>query len=685
MQAVYLPHAKDLQGSPEVDLILTVSEPTGDAQPLGTAALTANLAAGPDGRGDPVTLKFAQPVTVEKGKTYTLALTVPNDAANQGASIGLAGDTIANEGDWDDGLPLRMDGYDPFGGLYPTGINFNMYTNDDPEKLSHFLQILNQSDYLLITSSRQWGSLPRIPERYPMTTLYYRNLIGCPAEKTIEWCYNVAQPGSFQGNLGYDLVKVFESDPGIGPLHANDQFAEEAFTVYDHPKVFVFHKSSNYDPMQTAQILGAVDFSQVIQIPPLQFASHPANLMLPSNLWAIQQAGGTWSQLFDLQALQNRYPAVSVILWYLSVFLLGLFIYPVLRLALPGLSDRGYPLARTAGMLVLSYVVWLAGSGGIPFSRLTISVVIALIALLGSLLAFNQRQELALELRQKRRYYLLIEALFLAFFIFDLLIRLGNPDLWHPYKGGEKPMDFSYFNAVLKSTTFPPYDPWFAGGYLNYYYYGFVFVGVLVKWLGIAPAVAYNLILPTIFAMIAMGAFSLGWNLISAVKNTWKERYPSPETLPAAEFTGSTASKSTAGRPILRHSQTAFCRWNLRRPWNGCPGQPGYCAHDRPGLPKAGCAGRHPGGQYHVGPLGMGRARFLSGAGWRLAALQHWRLVLESQSGNPGPQRCGADHRIPVFYCAVRRPACTPVRHANRPVSPHTNPGPGLRTGAMEE
>ena len=54
-------------------------------------------------------------------------------------------------------------------------------------------------------------------------------------------------------------------------------------------------------------------------------------------------------------------------------------------------------------------------------------------------------------------------------------------------------MDFSYFNAVLKSNTFPPYDPWFAGGYLNYYYYGFVIIAVLVKWLGITPAVAYNL------------------------------------------------------------------------------------------------------------------------------------------------------------------------------------------------
>lgn len=77
-------------------------------------------------------------------------------------------------------------------------------------------------------------------------------------------------------------------------------------------------------------------------------------------------------------------------------------------------------------------------------------------------------------------------------------------------------MDFSYLNAVLKSTTFPPYDPWYAGGYMNYYYYGFVYVGMLVKLLGIVPSFAYNLILPSLFSMVGIGAFSIAYNLRSA-------------------------------------------------------------------------------------------------------------------------------------------------------------------------
>jgi uncharacterized membrane protein len=82
-------------------------------------------------------------------------------------------------------------------------------------------------------------------------------------------------------------------------------------------------------------------------------------------------------------------------------------------------------------------------------------------------------------------------------------------------------MDFSYFNAVLKSDSFPPYDPWYAGGYINYYYYGFVLAAMPVKLLGIVPSIAYNLILPTFFSFTAMAAYCLGWNLFPDMG--WRE------------------------------------------------------------------------------------------------------------------------------------------------------------------
>ncbi len=449
-------------------------------------------------------------VQIQAGSVYQLQVVVLESAA----ALSFQGAGIANESSWDDGLPLRMDGYDPYGGIYQGGLNFELYWDDNLEKLDRFLSTMAQADYILITSSRQWGTTTRVPERYPLTTEYYRQLMGCPVEISIETCYNQAQPGDFQGALGFELIETFQSNPRIGPLEINDQPSEEAFTVYDHPKVFVFKKSADFSLSSAARILSAVDLEKVIHITPKQADSHPGDLLLPPDRLAAQRTGGTWSDFFDYDAFHNRYQFVGAALWYLALFGLGLLVYPLLRLVLKGLTDRGYPLARTFGTLLLSYLVWLAGSAGIPFLRSTILAVVFLIAAGGLYAGYQQKDLLLQEWKSAKRYYLIIEALALGLFIAAVLIRLGNPDLWHPWKGGERPMDFSYFNAVLKSTTFPPYDPWFAGGYINYYYYGFVFLGVLTKLLGIVPSFAYNLILPTLFMMLGLGAFSVVWNLL---------------------------------------------------------------------------------------------------------------------------------------------------------------------------
>src|SRR5260370_15899757 len=97
--------------------------------------------------------------------------------------------------------------------------------------------------------------------------------------------------------------------------------------------------------------------------------------------------------------------------------------------------------------------------------------------------------------------------------MFFVVIRALNPDLWNIYLGGEKPMEMAFLNAILRSPYMPPLDPWYAGGYSNYYYYGYILCGALIKLTGVAPTTAFNLAIPTLFALTFTGAFSLDYSL----------------------------------------------------------------------------------------------------------------------------------------------------------------------------
>lgn len=405
------------------------------------------------------------------------------------------GSVLANE-HWDDPLPLRVDGKDPFGGLYrglksaPDGL-MGWYGEDTPEKRTQAIQWINEAQYIVLSSNRLYLSIPRLPMRYPMTTKYY------------QWL--------FDGTLDFDLVATFTSRPQLFGIEINDDNAEEIFTVYDHPKVLIFKKNARYDPSKTAALLNSVDLNEVYQLWPLQATQAKTALLLTDAERVVQQAGGTWRNLFDPNDFINRIP---VIVWLALVEILGLIAFPLSFITFRALKDRGYVFSKALGLLLPAWIVWLAASyHWAPFARWSIGLAIGIVAISGVIIAGKLRRELWGWVRANRATLLLEEFLFLAFFGLFLAIRFGNPDLWHPNFGGEKPMDFAYLNAIIKSTWMPPYDPWFAGGYINYYYFGQFITGTLVKFSGVVPEVAYNLALAMFFALTAMGAFSVVLNL----------------------------------------------------------------------------------------------------------------------------------------------------------------------------
>ncbi len=428
------------------------------------------------------------------------------------------GSVIANE-HWDDGLPLRIDGKDGFGGWGYRGLSsssdgsMQMYMEDTPEKRELLYRWLNEADYLVFSSNRLWGSIPRLPMRYPMTTLYYKLV--------------------FSGELGFELAAHFTSFPTIFGIQFNDTWAEEAFSVYDHPEVYIFRKTPAYSEALARSFFDPIDLEHVIQMWPKQVSAAPTALRFTPEKAQIQQAGGTWSALFSEDSLLNRSPVLSVVAWLLLIELLGLVAFPIAFVLMRGLADRGYGVSKILGILLLAWLSWFgpsivgtlvetlhATSLQIPYARWWIALMLGLLIGVSAGLAWRRRHAFLAFVRARRSLLLTSEAVFLILFALFLLIRIGNPDLWHPARGGEKPMDFAYLNAVIRSTIFPPIDPWQSGGFMNYYYFGFVIVGTPVKLISILPWVAYNLIVPTLFGLTGVAAFSVAFNLADGDRDT---------------------------------------------------------------------------------------------------------------------------------------------------------------------
>ena len=68
--------------------------------------------------------------------------------------------------------------------------------------------------------------------------------------------------------------------PEIGWPPPGDLAAEEAFSVYDHPPVWIFAKTEAYSRENTVAILGEVDLSQTVFMNPGQATDAPNGLML---------------------------------------------------------------------------------------------------------------------------------------------------------------------------------------------------------------------------------------------------------------------------------------------------------------------------------------------------------------------------------------------------------------------
>ncbi|MFI5120819.1 MAG: DUF2298 domain-containing protein [Thermoanaerobaculia bacterium] len=378
------------------------------------------------------------------------------------------------EQDWDEGFPFSFPGR--LAERYRI-VTFGFYEPDSPEKMAKLARELAVADWVVLQTKRLYGAVTRAPEKFPLTNRAFRLL--------------------FAGDLGYTLTREVASRPSLLGIQAPDELADESFTVYDHPKVLFFENTKKLPAEAIEKALLSATPSQTLTRDDLLLAHPAAGTM--STAAAVEPGGG-------VPGLRSS--AIALLLFAAWLELTGLAGAGLLAVLLPARPGRD-ALGRVTGVLLFAFVPWLLVSWRLaPFTRSLLVVTTG--ALLSAGFICRRRAREATPVPERRKTALV----FWGTFLFFLAVRSLNPEIY----SGEKPMDFSFLNTLLRSTELPPPEPWLAGTPLSYTYFGHFLAAAAGKLLGIHPGILFNLAIAMTAALSASAILAAGAALGSRLR-----------------------------------------------------------------------------------------------------------------------------------------------------------------------
>jgi len=436
--------------------------------------------------------------------------THPRISASEWINENVASGSTVTHQIWDDRLPLSIPAVTP---VQLNFVDLNLFRSDrstDQEsgksKLVTLVDQLEATDYIIEASNRLYSSIPRIPAEYPGTTSYYRAL--------------------FSGELGFELVADFRNSPSLFGLEISDANGEETFTVYDHPRVTIWEKTDGWSRSEALKILNPF---RSIHAPNLEPRSANSNALLlrPSESSSLHS-----NSTFDTSFSRGSYLEVPNWVWWLIWLQVAAFaVLPWSTLLFSQLADAGYGLTKAIGFILSGALLWVFVAWDVvEFNQTTALASVAATFSLGVAWWWVHRERLRQLFFEHRSVWLISEIVFLLIFAFLLILRSFNPDLWDSYLGGEKPMELGYLTAIGRSAELPPYDPWFSGGAMNYYYFGWFLVAVPMRALKILPEVAFQFGVATFGALVGVTIFSLLYNLVRSSGTSKQRLLPSKAT-----------------------------------------------------------------------------------------------------------------------------------------------------------
>jgi len=400
------------------------------------------------------------------GLAYAWALITPHPFAVAAPWLQdlVPGNAVVAWEHWDEHLPsiggraLSLDSYD---------------LPDNRAKIEKLAAVLRDADWVILTSNRVRKTVLANPDLYPLSGNFYRELL--------------------DGRAGFEIVSLAERAPRFFGFEAPVQRADESFLNYEFPRVLVLRKTGDVD------VAGLIERCEHPPAPSSSLSSASLDRLVLRDTPHIpfiprfrQQAA--WI-LIGLLALL----AVALSGWVLLV--------PLFR----RWPDGGLGLCLVTFWVLPAWMLWTGSElFGVPVGGETATMFWLLLPAAAVMLLLHggtaKRKELSERFRLARPAILKVLAVFFGVFALFLLIRASNPAIFW----GEKPMDFSFFNAFLNARHWPPGEVWMAGRPLHYYYFGEMLMVFPALLSGVDSAVAYNLACAMIPALSAALLASVG-------------------------------------------------------------------------------------------------------------------------------------------------------------------------------
>ena len=213
-------------------------------------------------------------------------------------------------------------------------------------------------------------------------------------------------------------------------------------------------------------------------------------------------------------------------IWWLAVLLLGWCSFPLCQYLFSGFRDKGYLVAKIFGIAGAGFLMWLGAAIGIvPFTAGSCLGSVAVFAVIcwGVWITFNKKKN------KDRKFWQFTgewyqtalddELVFTLLFLLWTYVAGFRPAAY----GTEKFMDYGFMMAMMRSTTLPAKDLWYAGSKINYYYGGQYFAVFLTKLTHTQVAQTYNLMR----TLVAGFCFAVPFGLVrQMVLDSWKKEKP---------------------------------------------------------------------------------------------------------------------------------------------------------------